>query len=133
MSLFKKFRKALGGVAKVSLKIGGTGLSVLKPIAGTAALVVPGAGALSAGLKASDGVLRTYNSAKPHHRAKGRSIVAATKLVATQSKDPKVRQGAANGLTLLKKLAAGKRAASQATIDARGFVVPRGVAGMRVA
>lgn len=147
MSFFKKFAKkfgksiAFGAVAPVlagNLAFKKTGIgkktfAILKPLAKSAALVVPGAGAVAEGIDASDRILRMYNSLNPAKRREAQAIVNTTKLVATQSKDPAIRQGAANGLTLLKKLASGKRAASQATIDAKGYVVPRGVANMRVA
>ncbi len=118
MKFFKRLGKIAKGVGKVALKA----TVVLKPIAGTAALIVPGGGALMAGINVAGKVVDGYNSVKPHKRKQAANIVAATRLVATQSKDPKVRQGAVNGLTLFKKIAAGKRAALRGQIDAKGFV-----------
>ena len=96
---------------------------VLQPIAGVAAFVVPGAGALSAGLKVSDSIIKAYNNVPgvtPEQHAKAVAIVAHTEKVAASNHN--ASQAALNGLTLLNKRAAAMRAAKSFHVDEQGFV-----------
>jgi hypothetical protein len=96
---------------------------VLQPIAGVAAFVVPGAGALSAGLKVGDTVIKAYNNAPgttPRQHAKAVAIVQHTEKVAASNHA--ASPAALNGLTLLNKRAAAMRAARAFRVDAHGYV-----------
>ncbi len=109
---FHSVTHAVGGVTKV-----------LQPVAGVAAFVVPGAGALSAGLSVSNKLIKAVNNGPgvtPAQHAQAVAIVAHTEKVAASNHN--ASQAALNGLTLLNKRAAAMRAAKDFHVDAQGFV-----------
>lgn len=68
------------------------------------------------------GVNRKVRSPKDKAvKAKAQAILKTTNAAALKHKDPKVRQAAANGLTLMKRRAAQLKARKRWKLDARGF------------
>lgn len=133
MSFLKKFKK-LGkfGVLQAINPIAGTAylakqtgvsklahqaLGVMKPFAGTVALVIPGGSAAVAGVYAADKLLQSYNSPHPAKQQAAARVVRATKILAAKG-----NVAATNGLNMMNKRAAALREARKHRIDSKGVI-----------
>lgn len=108
----KKIAKVVKGAHKL-----------VKPFAGVAVLMIPGAAQAQAGIQLADNVVKGYNSLNPRTRRKAQRIVAAQKQVLLTHPNPRVRQEAAHGMTLMRKRAAALKASQLFDVNSKGIVV----------
>jgi hypothetical protein len=109
VSFFSKIGKAVSGAVKAVSPI-------LKPVAGTLAVVFPPVGVpLAAGIAISDKVVKALNSSDPPKREAAQRMVAATTQLAASG-----NVSARNGLTLLGKRAAALREARRWQVQPTG-------------
>ena len=118
------FLKKIAKIVKGSVKL-------VKPFAGVAVLMVPGAAQAQAGLQLADNVVKAYNGKDPKKKAKANLIVAAQTKLATTHPNPEVRRQAENGLKLMAARAAALKTSKRYTVDRKGFVI-RAVSGTKI-